>query len=170
MKDKLTYEAFYPHPPERVWQALTDAKALGLWLMPTDLKPQVGFRFQFADGELKVTGEVLAVDEGKTLAYTWEEGESGTPSVVTWSLTPKDGGTELRLEHQVLEPEEPYVLIEACPNWRFALHASLPVALALLRAYAARPPVPIVYGPDEPEAKPKLERAGFRQEEVTACR
>src|SRR5947208_1487503 len=40
-------EAVYPHPPERVWQALTDPAALAAWLMPNDFKPQVGHKFQF---------------------------------------------------------------------------------------------------------------------------
>jgi hypothetical protein len=68
----------------------------------------------------------------------------------------------LRLEHEALLVEHPHVLIEASANWGQLLRGALPTMLG-------RPPVPIVYVADEPEPRPKLERAGFRQEEL-ACR
>jgi uncharacterized protein YndB with AHSA1/START domain len=43
----LVREVFYPHPREQVWSALTDPKALGLWLMPNDFEPRVGHEFTF---------------------------------------------------------------------------------------------------------------------------
>ena len=45
--DAIVLEVEYPHPIERVWRALTDAKALGRWLMPNDFVPQVGHEFTF---------------------------------------------------------------------------------------------------------------------------
>lgn len=173
MKDSLQFEAFYPHSPERVWQALTDPEALSFWLLPTDFRAQVGFRFRFSGpvrSDKDVTGEVVEVRQGERLSYTWDDGEAGSPSLVTWDLQPTDGGTKLSLQHQVLE-DAPIVLIGAEMNWRGLLYASLPVMLQLMRAYPSRPPVPMVYAPDteEDESKPKR-RAGFRQEEETVCR
>ena len=49
MKRNIMIEAFYPFPPERVWKALTDSRALAGWLMPNDFQPRVGHRFQFRD-------------------------------------------------------------------------------------------------------------------------
>jgi uncharacterized protein YndB with AHSA1/START domain len=149
LKDQLTFEVFYPYPPEKVWQALTDPDALGQWLLPTDFEPRLGFRFSM--GEFR--GEVLELDEPRRLRYSWEDGEAGSASVITWELQPKDGGTLLRLEHEATTEVEPYVLIEAYANWRGALG----------RLY---PPVPIVYEEENDDQKP---RAGFREEE-TACR
>lgn len=170
MKDKLTLETFYPDPPERVWRALTDPAALRLWLMPTTFKPQIGVRFRFEGlsrgKRATVEGVVLELEEAKRLAYTWDDGEDDAPGVVCWTLRPQDGGTHLTLEHVPAEPAKPDVLLEASPNWRYALGASLPELLRLMRAEAQWPRVPIVYVPDEPETEgePKR-RAGFRQEE-----
>ena len=32
----VVHEVTYPHPPERVWQALVDADEMALWFMPND--------------------------------------------------------------------------------------------------------------------------------------
>jgi uncharacterized protein YndB with AHSA1/START domain len=39
-------ERFYPHSPEDVWAAITDAHALAEWLEPNDHQPIVGHKFQ----------------------------------------------------------------------------------------------------------------------------
>ncbi|AIE85356.1 SRPBCC family protein [Fimbriimonas ginsengisoli] len=173
MNEKLTFEAFYPHPPSRVWEALTDAKALAHWLMPTDFQPRIGFRFSLEGhtrgSKAKVKGEVIELEVAKLLRYTWDDGEAGSPSVVTWNLQPQDGGTLVRLEHASTIEVQPYVLIEANLNWRYAMYASLPVLLTLLREGRFRPPVPMVYCPDEPEAETGR-RAGFRQEPEVVAR
>ena len=151
MNDNLAFEAFYPHPPEKVWQALTDPSAMADWLMTGTFEPRVGFRYELSSKTLRVTGEVLESTQPSWLSYTWDDGEAGSPSVVTWTLEPKDDGTLLRLEHAAIE--EPVVLIEARMNW--------PQALSRLM----RQPVPIVYD-DLEENEPLLARAGFRQEPV----
>ncbi|MBE0690020.1 MAG: SRPBCC domain-containing protein, partial [Anaerolineae bacterium] len=47
MKRDLKFERFYPHPPERVWKALTDPAALASWYMANDFKLEVGHKFTF---------------------------------------------------------------------------------------------------------------------------
>lgn len=93
--NNLTLEAFYPDPPERVWRALTDAGALSRWLMPTDFRPQIGFRFKFTGSGHKrqetIESVVLDVERGKRLMYTWDDGEDDAPGIVSWTLKPKDG-------------------------------------------------------------------------------
>jgi len=172
MKEKLTFEAFYPDPPERVWQALTDPSALARWLMPTTFKPLLGFRFRFEGldrgNRSTVEGEVLELEEGTRLSYTWDDGEDDTPGVVCWTLQPRDGGTHLTLEHRPAAQAPSFVLIEAAANWRYALHACLPALMLLLEKDGRRPKAPMVYVEEElqPEAAPRR-RAGFRQEEPT---
>ena len=39
-------DVWYPHPPARVWMALTDRDALARWLMPNDFEPRVGREFK----------------------------------------------------------------------------------------------------------------------------
>jgi len=36
MNQTVTLEVFYPHSPERVWQALIDRRALAAWMMDND--------------------------------------------------------------------------------------------------------------------------------------
>ena len=50
MKRDLRFEATYPHPPERVWRALTDPKALAEWLMENDFEPRLGHQSRLAEG------------------------------------------------------------------------------------------------------------------------
>lgn len=147
MKDKVELDAVYPHPPERVWQALTDSAALGHWLMPADFQPLIGFRFRFdrPSGE-PIKGKVIDVETAKLLAYTWDDGESPEPSVVVWTLEPQDDGTRVRLEHRYVETPEVTCIPMDYFNWRYALRHSLPGLLALLAGSGGvLPRPPIVY-------------------------
>jgi uncharacterized protein YndB with AHSA1/START domain len=47
MRRDVILERVYPHPPQAVWKALTDPKALSVWLMENDFQPRVGHRFRF---------------------------------------------------------------------------------------------------------------------------
>ena len=47
MKADIDASVVYPHPVDRVWEALTSSEALAAWLMPNDFKPAVGHRFTF---------------------------------------------------------------------------------------------------------------------------
>lgn len=99
-------EVRYPHPPERVWRALTDPTLLATWLMETEgFAPVVGCRFRFRtkpapgfDGIVHC--EVLAADAPRRLAYTWGSGKMRErPTTVTWTLRAEPTGTVLILEH-----------------------------------------------------------------------
>ena len=134
MKDKVELDATYPHPPERVWQALTDPEAMAHWLMPADFKPLIGFRFRMDRPEGKpIKGKVIEIEAGQLLAYTWDDGEAGEPSVVVWRLTPTDDGTRVSLEHRFVEtPEVTCIPMENYFNWAYAIRYRLPGLLALL--------------------------------------
>ena len=102
IKRAIVKEAVYPHPPAKVWRALTDSRLLAQWLMPNDFEPTIGHRFTFHtpprpgfDGIVRC--QVLEVDEPRRLAYTWRGGPIDT--VVTLTLEPSGQGTRLRLEH-----------------------------------------------------------------------
>jgi uncharacterized protein YndB with AHSA1/START domain len=111
----LVYERRLPHPPEKVWRALTENSLLEQWLMQNDFLPIVGHRFQFrAEPRPHWNGvtdsEVLDVAPNERLSYTWnasgEETPGGLKTVVTWTLTPTSDGTQLRMEHSGFRPEE----------------------------------------------------------------
>ena len=105
MSQELVLETFYPHPPERVWQALTDRRALSVWMMDNNFEACLGHQFQFQSCPLpglKVTiyCQVLEVEAPKRLVYSWKEHPSDTPSRVIWTLVPAEGGTQVRLQHR----------------------------------------------------------------------
>jgi len=113
MRD-IVVEDVLPHPPERVWKALTTAELIGRWLMPNDFEPVVGKRFTFTtrpigDWDGIVQCEVLEVVPRRRLVYSWKGGSdsndcspnygSRLDSVVTWTLQAEGGGTRLRMVH-----------------------------------------------------------------------
>lgn len=110
----IIVERIIPHPAAKVWRALTQPPLIAEWLMQNDFAPVVGHRFQFratpVPGWSGVTNcLVLEVDEPHRLAYAWGDGtesDSGLKTVVTWTLTPTNGGTLVRMEHSGFRPED----------------------------------------------------------------
>jgi uncharacterized protein YndB with AHSA1/START domain len=108
-------------PPPKVWQALTESDLLGRWLMPNDIKAQVGHRFTFKtapalgfDGVVHC--KVLEVEEPHRLAYSWRGGQIDT--VVTWSLQPTASGTKLKLAQDGFGPEDGFTYQMLEQGWR----------------------------------------------------
>ena len=109
MTHTLTIERELPHPQEKVWRALTEGQLIEQWLMSNDFKPVVGSRFQFRSTPVPgwngiIDSEVLVVEPTSRLAYSW--GTMGLENVVTWTLTPTEGGTHLRMEQSGFPSEE----------------------------------------------------------------
>lgn len=108
MLGKLNKEVFYPHPPERVWQVITDSRAISAWLMENDFEPRVGCKFCFYNRSLpgidtNIKCEVIEVSRPKRLVYTWQDCMMSQASIVSWTLKAVEGGTRLRLEHRIRE-------------------------------------------------------------------
>jgi uncharacterized protein YndB with AHSA1/START domain len=107
----IVVECDLPQAPATVWRALTEKDLLGAWLLPNDMRAEVGAKFSFTDAERprreQIECEVLRVEPNRTLQWRQtEEGGADTPagcevtSVVTIELIgTADGGTHLRLEH-----------------------------------------------------------------------
>ena len=84
----VVIEREFPHPPEKLWRALTESPLLAQWLMNNDFEPVAGHKFQFrADPVPNWNGiidcQVLAVDPLKQLSYTWSS--FGIGSVVLFA-------------------------------------------------------------------------------------
>jgi len=109
----VTVEREFPHPPEKLWRALTQPHLIADWLMQNDFQPAVGHQFKLrAEPQPGWNGiidcKVLVVEPLKTLAYTWAsgEGEYALQSTVTLSLSAKGAGTLLRMEQTGFRPEQ----------------------------------------------------------------
>jgi uncharacterized protein YndB with AHSA1/START domain len=105
----LVIEREMPHPKEKIWRALTEGKLMEQWLMTNDFQPVVGHRFSFRampapNWSGVIDCEVLVVEPPERLSYSW--GALGLGSVVTWTLTPTEGGTHLRMEQSGFPSEE----------------------------------------------------------------
>ena len=93
-----------PHPPHRVWRALTERTALSHWLLPAsdDIRPTPGhaFTLRAARGE-PIACRVVAATPDHYLRYSWQPEGQPFPSHVEWTLHPtEDGaGTWLHLRH-----------------------------------------------------------------------
>lgn len=103
------------HPAEKIWRALTQPHLLEAWLMKTDFEPALNRRFSFRGEWGAVECEVLEIEPQRSLAYTWGDHELKT--VVTWTLTPTDAGTRLRMEQSGFRPNQPRYYHGAQGGW-----------------------------------------------------
>jgi uncharacterized protein YndB with AHSA1/START domain len=110
----IVIERVMPHPPEKIWRALTQSDLITQWLMKNDFQATVGYRFTFRatpmPGWKGVTNcEVVTVEPPYRLVYRWGDGtesDSGLKTVVTWTLTPQSSGTLVRMEQSGFRLED----------------------------------------------------------------
>ncbi|WP_370201297.1 SRPBCC domain-containing protein [Roseibium sp.] len=92
----VVVERDIPFPAEKIWRALTQPHLIEEWLMKNAFKPVVGHRFDLSADWGMVDCEVQSIEPHKALAYSWNTKD--LRSTVTWTLTPTDNGTLLRME------------------------------------------------------------------------
>jgi uncharacterized protein YndB with AHSA1/START domain len=111
MQRDLVIKWFFNHPPEKVWECLTDPKLVNEWFMKNDFLPIVGHKFQFHSKPLPKMGwdgivycEVLEIIPNQKLVYTWQGGPKpgviGLDTMLIWTLSTDGDGTCLVLEHK----------------------------------------------------------------------
>jgi uncharacterized protein YndB with AHSA1/START domain len=106
----VTFDLDLPHPPGKVWRALTEPDLLAAWLLPViglELEPGAAFTFQ-ADPQPGWDGVVdcrlVEIETHRKLSWQWVVGDIDT--VVTFTLTPTKSGTHLSLVHAGFGPEQ----------------------------------------------------------------
>ena len=119
----VVVEREFPHPPEKLWRALTQPHLMEEWLMKNDFKPAVGHRFNLrGDWGGVLDCEVLTVEPHRTLSYSWDfkhdDPAFGLKSVVTFTLTPTSTGTHLRMEQEGFRPEQKQAFGGAHAGWK----------------------------------------------------
>ncbi|MGA8036690.1 MAG: SRPBCC domain-containing protein [Candidatus Acidiferrales bacterium] len=105
----LVIERDMPHPPQKVWRALTQQPLIEEWLMKNDFAPNVGHKFKFRSQPVQgwdgvIDAEVLTLEPHTRIVYSWAT--MGATSMVTWTLTPTKAGTHLRMEQTGFASEE----------------------------------------------------------------
>ena len=128
----ITHDIYFPHAPERVWEALTTSDAIARWLMPNDFAPRVGHQFTFQTNPMPALNfdgvchcEVTACEPPRLLAYTWRGGSLDTR--VTYRLEPGSEGTRLHFEHSGFDLSDPAQegAYRGLQGWNQALDVSL---------------------------------------------
>jgi uncharacterized protein YndB with AHSA1/START domain len=116
----------YPHPPAKVWRALTEPELLALWSMrPEGFAPVVGTRFKFVAKPNPgwrgfVECEMLEVREPTLLRYSWVGDDNGKKTYVSFALEPHAGGTRLTFAHTGFEGFGGFLLAKLMlgPGWK----------------------------------------------------
>lgn len=158
--DTIAVTRQFPHPPVRVWQALTDRDSVARWFMPTDdFRAELGhtFRFQMPpqrgwDGQTFCT--MVEVVPHTRLAYRYRGNATGEKplhcagldsdaldrtlqgvkfqldTVLRFTLTPHDGGTRLQLEHGPYRGRMLAVRVIMAMGWRMRVLKRLEAELA----------------------------------------
>jgi uncharacterized protein YndB with AHSA1/START domain len=124
----IVVERVMPHPPEKIWRALTEAHLIEQWLMKNDFEPRLGAEFMFrakpmGDWDGTVRCVVTAFDPPRRLAYSWKGGSvsnstygSALDSVVEWPLSPEPG-TRVLMEHSGFGPRNEMAFETMSSGW-----------------------------------------------------
>jgi uncharacterized protein YndB with AHSA1/START domain len=134
----IEVDEFMPHPPAKVWRALTEPDLLARWMMPNDFKPVAGHRFTFTAKPIPAIGfdgtiacQVLDIEERSLLRISWAGG--GLDTTVTWRLVPEGRGTRVFVEHAGFDLDDPvnaYAFRGMGSGWRSGVIRSLLGVLA----------------------------------------
>jgi uncharacterized protein YndB with AHSA1/START domain len=114
----LRFERILAHPPERVWQALSDRDELSAWHpTPFALEPTLGgvISYVAARGAPAMpAGEVTAYEPPRLLAHTWGEDS------LRWEVRPHPAGSKLTLTHTF---EDRFKAARDAAGWHLCLDA-----------------------------------------------
>src|SRR5438094_969870 len=91
---QLRFTRQLPHPPEKVWRALTDHEHLAVWFpfrIEGERAAGAPLRFVFPNGEAPVIeGRMLACNPPSLLEFSW-----GNDETLRFELQPDGAGTVL---------------------------------------------------------------------------
>jgi uncharacterized protein YndB with AHSA1/START domain len=124
-QDSLITEIHIAAPPERVFKAISDEREQRIWwdkkdgnLRSWEMDARKGGQWRFSTNktsmningvsQFECSGEILEFDPPRVLAYTWIanwHSDKSRKTVVRWELTPKDGGTLVKVTHSGLAQE-----------------------------------------------------------------
>ena len=108
MQPAIKNEWVYEQSPKEVWEYLTQAELMALWLMPNNFKPILGQEFQFESKpipSLDLDGifhcRILEIVPFQKLVYSWKGGPGNGvitfDTLVEWTLEKQGNGTKLFL-------------------------------------------------------------------------
>lgn len=110
MNSEINQQWVYQQSPAEVWEYLTQAELIEVWLMPNNFKAVIGHEFEFRTKpkpDLDLDGifhcKVLQLIPYEKLVYSWKGGPGDgsilLDTIVEWTLEPHGDGTRLLLNH-----------------------------------------------------------------------
>ena len=128
MRQEIKHEWIYEQSPNEVWEYLTQAELIALWLMPNDFKLAHGHDFTLRTKPMPDLGldgifhcKVLAIEPMKKLAYSWKGGPGNgiftLDTICEWILKPYGTGTKLYLKHSGFGDNNTEILIGMTGGW-----------------------------------------------------
>jgi uncharacterized protein YndB with AHSA1/START domain len=108
MASTVTSERYVKAQPAQVYYALTHAEALHEWLCDfATVAPRPGGRmYLWWHGDFYSAGEYIALEENKSVKFKWFARFEPCATDVTVTLSPRDGGTLVTLDHIVPDGDE----------------------------------------------------------------
>lgn len=128
MSKAIKHTWFFSQRPAQVWEYLTNSELLAQWLMPNNFKLEKGHEFEFRTKPMPALNldgifrcKVLEIDPLKRLVYSWQGGPDASnivfDTIVEWTLTEKDKGTELLLLHKGFKEQNEEIFIGMSKGW-----------------------------------------------------
>jgi uncharacterized protein YndB with AHSA1/START domain len=159
MERTIKLKTVLPYSPDKVWQALTDAKFLGSWFMKNDIKPELNHYFTFQMAPQKgwngITHcEITSIKPLKHIAYTYRGEATGEKAlacagihsdaadkitkgiftkldtVLSFNIESTCGGTILTMEHSGYKGLKLFIVsLIMQMGWKKQLRKKLPKVL-----------------------------------------
>ena len=103
----VSAETFVNAPAKLAYRAFTNSTALREWLcdVATVEKHPNGRMYLWWRGDFYSSGHYLELDDNKCVKFRWYSNIDPAPTDVTVSLMEKDGGTLVRMDHDI--PDDP---------------------------------------------------------------
>lgn len=128
MQTQIRHEWIYEQSPNEVWEYLTKAELIALWLMPNNFILELGHEFQLTTKpmpDLELDGifhcKVLEVVPLKKLIYSWKGGSGNgvftLDTICEWTLEPTGSGTKLCLKHSGFRENNTEIFIGMTDGW-----------------------------------------------------
>ncbi len=129
MQKEIKNEWIYEQSPNEVWEYLTRAELIALWLMPNNFMPIHGHEFQFTVKpipSLDLDGifhcKVLEIVPFQKLTYSWKGGSGNgvftLDTIVEWTLEKYGNGTNLFLKQSGFKETNLSIFTSMTNGWQ----------------------------------------------------